>query len=148
MIDRKSQPDRLEDLIAEVQRAEDAGVFRRTPVDPAALIREAPAGSRPRPAHRLFIGLQAAACIALVVGALSLWYGGNSSQDQVGNSSGADVTSVVTAPRADIGVLAQCFTGPADGALPRGCESVDFDADGDVDLADYGAFQRAYTPGP
>lgn len=38
----------------------------------------------------------------------------------------------------------QCVTGPGEPAGP-GCNVLDFDADGDVDLVDWGLFQLAFT---
>ena len=34
-----------------------------------------------------------------------------------------------------------CITGPTPGDYASGCQAFDFDADGDVDLLDYGAYQ-------
>ena len=66
----------------------------------------------------------------------------------LGNSSGIEVVSAFDAGRGEQArVLARCFTGPAGGPLGNDCRCVDFDSDGDVDLADYGAFQVAYGQG-
>ncbi len=37
-----------------------------------------------------------------------------------------------------------CFTGPAAGPCPEGCEAFDFDFDSDVDLEDFGGFQPVF----
>ncbi len=132
------KPERLEDLLTQVQGLERAGVFNRTPVDPAAMMRDAGTGSRSQRMHRLFVALQAAACLALIVGVLSLWGNGDGPQNMVG--TGTTDTRVACA---DPGVLATCMNGPASAGLTGECECVDLDADGDVDLADYGALQRS-----
>lgn len=141
MTARNSQPDRLEELMAEVQRLERAGAFDRTPVDPAALLEAAMGKPQRRRVHRLFVALQAAACLALVIGVASLWRGTGPAKVTDNGSSAARLVASCT----DVGSLAQCFTGPSAGRLATGCECVDFDADGDVDLADYGAFQRDHS---
>lgn len=38
-----------------------------------------------------------------------------------------------------------CWSGPADPAFEPACYSLDFDGDGDVDLADFGAFQLVFA---
>jgi hypothetical protein len=46
---------------------------------------------------------------------------------------------------ADFQLLSDCLTGPQP-PLPPGCDAADLDFDGDVDLGDFAAFQRAMTP--
>ena len=46
---------------------------------------------------------------------------------------------------ADLQLLSGCVTGPAQ-TLNLGCEALDADLDGDVDLEDLGAFQRVFYP--
>ena len=140
MNEPNSQPDRFEELLARAQQLDQAGVFNRTPVDPAALMRDSAAGSRPRRLHRLFVALQAAACLAVIVGVVSLWRGDNGPQSLVENRSSAPALA-----RADAGTMVNCMNGPAGLALGGDCQCVDLDADGDVDLADYGALQRSYA---
>ena len=38
-----------------------------------------------------------------------------------------------------------CLTDPG-GGVPKDCATLDFDADDDVDLLDYGSFQHAFLP--
>ncbi len=141
MTDKLEQPDRLEHLLAQTRELEDAGVFQRTPVDPAALLRDDSAERRPGRLHRLFVALQAAACLALVVGVVSLWSGGDNGDTLVdgraaGNVAVADINA---------GALTGCMSGPVRGSMSGECRSLDSDDDGDVDLADFGAFQRGLT---
>ena len=42
----------------------------------------------------------------------------------------------------DFAVWSSCMTGPHSGPYEVGCEGFDFDGDGDVDLLDFGGFQR------
>jgi hypothetical protein len=135
MTAQHSQPDHLEDLLAEVQRLEETRVFERTPVDPTALLEDASGKPPRRRLHRLFVALQAAACVALLIGLATLWRSPPQQTDLAKNGG----------PAADVGALAQCFTGPSAGRLGSGCDPVDFDHDGDVDLEDYGVFQRDYA---
>ena len=150
MTDQSRHSDELERLIAELQEFEQAGVFKRTPVDVAAVV-EADGGRRPGLTHRLFVGLQVAACVGLVVGLVAVWRVGQPSDRLVGltNSSSTELATAIGALRSErIKTLARCFSGPAGVSFGEECSCVDFDGDGDVDLADYGAFQRAYTQSP
>ena len=45
----------------------------------------------------------------------------------------------------DFSAWASCMNGPHSGPYAPGCESFDFDGDGDVDLLDFAAFQRVLT---
>jgi hypothetical protein len=45
----------------------------------------------------------------------------------------------------DFDAFHSCFTGPAAGPLSAACRCADFDSDDDVDLADFGAFQLAFS---
>ncbi len=151
MTEKDRQHDDLERLMADVQACEQAGVFEKTPVDVAAVVEAGGRTARPRLTHRLFVGLQVAACVGLVAGLATLWRAGRPSDQHLGltNGSGPQVASLLGDPRCRrIETLTHCFSGPAGGALGDECRCVDFDSDGDVDLADYGVFQRAYSQSP
>jgi hypothetical protein len=144
MTDQQRQPDELGRLIAQVCELEQAGVFKRTPVNVDSLAAGDPAERPRRLTHRLFVGMQVAACVALVIGVAAVWRAGMPTTGPTGmaNSSGADLisgTSVV--PQ----MVHQCLTGPTGGPLSADCQSADFDRDGDVDLEDYGVYQRAFS---
>lgn len=61
---------------------------------------------------------------------------------QATHSGNCDGNGVINA--ADFNALAACMTGPA-GGLGGGCDCADIEIDGDVDLADFAAFQTAFT---
>jgi hypothetical protein len=146
MAEQHHQPDELETRIAQVCDLEQAGVFERTPVDVASLVRDDRANRPQRLTHRLFIGLQVAAGLALVAGLATIWLAGpgTSGPGAVGNSSALETATASAAVGRHARTLSQCLAGPAGGLRSSDCLCVDFDEDGDVDLADYGAFQRSF----
>ncbi len=141
MTDRIDPPDPLEEQLAQLQELEEAGVFKRTPVDAEGLVQPGAGVRRLGRLHRLFVALQAAACLAVVVGVVSLWHREKVPPVLVSGPSNANTA----ARAADPGILAQCLAGPATPLLGGECRVVDFDADEDVDLADFGALQRSLT---
>ena len=140
----------LERLIAEVHAAREAGVFNRTNLDVAAL-NAAVLADPPAPSwgvrfyERALVGLPLAACLAIVIGIGSM----------IGGPTGNKIGSVAPSPLAaldtngepyaveshGIGFIAGCFSGPGEPVAP-GCGSADLDRDGDVDLIDFGSYQR------
>jgi len=46
----------------------------------------------------------------------------------------------------DFSAWSSCMAGPHSGPYEPGCEALDFDGDGDVDLLDFGGFQRIVGP--
>jgi len=48
----------------------------------------------------------------------------------------------------DLRRFTACRTDPGEESLPAKCGFFDFEPDGDVDLADFAAFQEAFTGGP
>jgi hypothetical protein len=128
----------IEQLLAEAAELERAGVFNRTPVKVDSLM----AASNRRGgwfSHRVKVALQMAACLALVMGGAWLWQmAGRTGTQQVASNGLHQPVPVV-----NMISLTRCITGPADLALSSECATVDFDADGDVDLADFGRIQLA-----
>jgi len=136
----------VERMLAEAQELEQAGVFRTTPVDVAALVRSTAPRRRFGLTRRVYVWLEVAACLALVVGLTAVWRQG-------AGPSGAPVidntSTIVMGPAQCRGMetMTHCFSGPAGAPPTNECICVDFDGDGDVDLADYGEFQLTYARG-
>ncbi len=149
MTHQHRQPNELESLIAEVRQLDEAGVFNRTPVSPASLLAEVGGPTQPRWHHRLYVGLQVAACVGLVAGAATLWRASNSATNSVSvGGSGYDVASVVgDQPTGTMELLTYCLAGPGASGAGSDCSTVDLDLDGDVDLADFGLFQTTFAGG-
>jgi len=134
----KYSPDHIEKLLADVQAAEEAGVFVRTPVSPSALV--TPEGSWAKRRRRWTIGLEIAACAALLIGVGSLWSFGNGSGSTSGVGGNPPI-ELVEAPCANAALLVRCV----EGSLGAECRCLDSDDDGDVDLADFGSYQRMFS---
>jgi|GEM_PF-2452806 len=136
MADDKQHHDRIETMLADLRDAERANVFARTPVDAKALIADAkPTLSLSR--MRRTVGLlSAAAVVALSVGLWSLTapYRGTPNGSMV-NQSSSDAGSPCD------GSFVRCFSGPAPVVMASRCLAHDYDADGDIDLADYRNYQ-------
>jgi len=126
------RPHALEDALTELDLVQRAGVFERTSLPGAS--------SEPRTPRRrkvrVAVPLALAAMITLVV-----WTGFFYWQIQSIRSQNADSASGVirlaTGPGA---AFADCLTGPGE-VVTSPCRLHDYDADGDVDLADYGRRQ-------
>lgn len=71
----------------------------------------------------------------------TLWYDGVSFTPQ---PTRTDLNHDGQVDSADYDLFAACVTGPLAGALTTGCGIVDFDGDSDVDMNDFGIFQRCY----
>ena len=141
MTDHRDQDDRMQALLSELRQAERAKVFEPTPVLAGQLAERMRKGSQPSRARRLLIGLQAAACVALVVGVASWWQLGQAGSMLSGNAGGAGSCSQAAS------LLAGCLAGPTGAGISGGCGGLDYDTDGDVDLADFGAYQRSTLTG-
>jgi len=170
----RENPDNLykiEDLMREAAEADQAGVFRSTPVEATALMTMLRSASGSAgltgadladsgrtdvlpgtPARRLRwmavakIVVPLAACVAVFVGVARLTPT-TEPLIMVDNGGTPPSTSSMLAGGndsgwIDFGQFDRCFTGPAIGALGGECAHVDFDSDGDVDFADFGVLQR------
>ncbi|MBN1511495.1 MAG: hypothetical protein JXB13_05730 [Phycisphaerae bacterium] len=146
--------DWLERLMAEAAQAERAGVFQATEIEAASLLsRPAVRPSWFRRHQHALVGLPVAACLAFVAVLGTLHYGAPGTFTQVvinsptGENNMTSDTSVAVGHRtAD--VLMSCFSGPGREFVSTECVTADFDSDGDVDLADFRAFQLAEAFGP
>ena len=135
-----TQLDAIEKALLELDAAEKAGVFGRTSVDARALLsREASAG----PSHPRWLtsrlAMPAAAAVAMAIGVSSWMF--TSQLNAPGNGGFGSHVVVADAGRCAGGFFG-CLTGPGSSGS-TGCQGYDYDSDGDVDLADYGAHQRA-----
>ncbi|MEK7710305.1 MAG: hypothetical protein AAB341_00280 [Planctomycetota bacterium] len=132
--------DSIEASLTELVDAERAGVFGQTPLPEREAWKDEPATVLfpLRTVRRLAI----AAVIALAVGVWSLMF-------QKNLSSLRDRSRMAGTVRvADLGTIqasiAHCLGGPS-GSIDPTCGGVDFDGDGDVDLADFRSFQVSYA---
>ncbi|MCP4245418.1 MAG: hypothetical protein GY778_00060 [bacterium] len=143
MSDPVRQPNEFESLLAELQECERAGVFRRTPVDVTSAVGAESGTGRSSLAHRLYVGMQLAACVGLVIGLTAVWRVGNDLSTPLANSNSSAPTALSVGEVME--TLTVCINGPAGDPLSERCRSVDFDRDQDVDLADFGEIQMAYA---
>ncbi len=137
MTSEQRQLDPIEEALLELNAAEKARLFRQSRVDAKRLVaKPVPTGWR----WRTLRLVSAAAVIAAAVGMWSWLYGLQWSQ--LRERTGTSV--VVESSPADPGRFQECFHGPT-GAIRSSCGECDYDADGDVDLADFSAYQLAYA---
>ena len=142
MTAERQQVDAVEEALLELEAAETAQVFRRTPVDAERLLSDAGRSAGFGGARLLRHVMPLAAAVVVVVG-IGVWmlavdFASFRGPEQLagGVASGPDVESVATIQR--------CLNGPAEEVLP-GCTDFDFDDDGSVTLADFSAYQVAYA---
>ncbi len=137
MSDRPDQLDPLEAALHEAELAERAGVFRATRLDAPSLALQA-GSDGPRRRRGM---LRWAAVAALVVITVSVWGGMFASQiaQLRARSRGTTILQVASAES-----ISSCLAGPAE-ALSAACRAFDYDADGDVDMADVSSYQLAYA---
>ncbi len=135
-----TQLEAIEGALIELDAAEKAGVFGRTRVSAKALLlgRASTSPRYPRWLASRTV-LPVAAAVAMAIGVSSWMF--TSQLNVPGNGGAGDHIVVVDAGRCS-GDFFGCLTGP--GSLgSSGCQTYDYDSDGDVDLADYGSHQRA-----
>lgn len=138
--------DFVESALLELQQAEGAAVFAKTPVEVDAVVRTGVASVGYGTGSRRLRWLSAAAVLAFAMGLWGLIF----SADHGPAPDGKRVADGVAGWRNDLSVCESgflgCFSGPRVGVgSPADCQKADFDSDGDVDLADYGAYQLAYV---
>ncbi len=143
MNDPVRQPNDLENLLAELQECERAGVFRRTPVEVTSAVAGESGTGRSNLARRLHVGMQLAACVGLVIGLTAVWRVGNDLSTPLANSNSSAPTALTLGEAME--TLTVCINGPAGEPLTERCRGVDFDRDQDVDLADFGEIQVAFA---
>lgn len=144
MVEDHGQFDDFERLMLEAADAQRAGVFERTRVDVEALVGE-PA-RHARWYRHILVGLPVAACIAMFFGVATMWRAGSHDGEAGLNGTavstfGAGMVSPAEGCQ-NYQTFRACFGGP--GILVGSeCRCVDFDRDGDVDLADMGGLQMS-----
>jgi len=132
--------DPIETALAEFGEAERAGVFGRTPLPGREAWEDKPTTIKfpLRTLRRLAI----AATIALAVGVWSWTYSTRQSSLPMQPHK---ATSLQFADSGTIQAsIARCISGPT-GSVDAACGGVDFDGDGDVDLADFSSFQASFA---
>ena len=131
-------PDPLEEALLELVAADKARLFARSNVEARRLVgREV---SR-NPWHVAIRMASAAALVAMAVGLWGWMYGNHLYQPHEGTGVTSHAAgSTVASP----GEFVRCISGPT-GVSKSSCDVSDLDADGDIDLADYGRYQLAYA---
>jgi hypothetical protein len=130
--------DPIEASLAELDAAEQAGLFRRTRVDARALLRSAPAVTRARSGFAAWRRLSIAAVLAIAA-TISGWLFSSRSVD-VGRHSLPSVSATASATDGCDGTFYRCLSGPS-GMAAGGCAAYDYNADGHVDLVDASTYQ-------
>lgn len=136
MTDEAKQLDPLEDALLELEAAEKTRLFHRTRIDSSGLLTSAIPGNHWESGRLALRLLPVAAAVAMAVGAGAWMF------RQGINSTGSRETTIISLASAGYGSFHSCLTGPTDGVPPE-CLTHDYDSDGDVDLADFRAFQVA-----
>ena len=149
-MDPQSQrPGTIEDMLRELREAEAAGVFRRANVQADRLLADDQHESPPKPLifalRRPAVAVTAAAVLLITAG---VWIG--MFRRQINDlRMRANSTNVVDSDSTRLvsssGSFQRCVQGPSGTPLDQTCRMHDYDADGDVDLADFRAYQLAYA---
>jgi len=132
----------IESALAELAAAERGGVFRNTPVDAAGLLKQ----SQRRPTGGRLSWPRWAAIAAVVALAVGVWSFMFSSQlRQLRNARNPAAVAqpghrLAEAASISDAAFVSCFTGPGE-RVATSCVPCDYDADADVDLADFGRHQ-------
>jgi hypothetical protein len=131
----------IESALLELGDAERASVFSRTPVSAEELIAHS-LTHQPMVLKRSTIiwlsSVAAAVLLAVGVGSVMFKYQLDHLRSSTGIVDGS--TSGADGDPCD-GNFLNCFSGPETGALAMRCDVHDYDADGDIDLADFRDYQ-------
>jgi hypothetical protein len=125
-----------------LEDVERAGVFSRSPVQADELLRDSSEISPANPVRLIRRLVPLAAAAAVVAVALCGWMFGGGFAGRVGSGPVTDATPDSGSGKA--GTIQACMAGPTQ-TLQPGCDAFDFDSDGSVTLADFGAYQLAYA---
>ena len=130
--------DPIEASLAELDAAEQAGLFRRTHVDVRSLLHSAPAVTQTRSGFATWRRLSIAAVVAIAA-TICGWMFSSRSGD-VGQRSFPSVTITASAPDRCDGTFFGCLSGP-NGTVASGCAAYDYNTDGHVDMVDARTYQ-------
>ena len=137
-MDEHRHSDPIEQQLVELDAAERAGVFRRSAMSEAAF---RAAVARPAPWLTGARRWGAVAAAIVVVAGVWTWIASiELAAVRRGARSGSPVALVIQRDCRDQAIL-NCIGGPTRFAMSD-CGRHDYDGDGDVDLADFGNFQR------
>lgn len=141
MAEEFNKLDPTEEALLELDAAEKARLFERTRVDARALLAEAlPVGRVPRRWYANGVMWPAAASVVLALGVAAWVF---NPQNDSTNKAGPMASQIALGPAAPgNGSFFGCLTGPGSGGRSA-CRDYDYDLDGDVDLADFRAYQLA-----
>ena len=139
MTNSRNELENLEKALLELDAAEKAGLFQSTSLDPQRLLAHSLPPQRAAAWRLAWRLLPVAALVALAIG---LWSWMFTQGPGARRTPNAVATGLAGAYGGGDGSFYQCFGGPNEAAA-RGCREHDYDADGDVDLADFGTFQLA-----
>ena len=129
----------IEKSLVELQLAHAAGVFRTTDVERAWFSELPPASRNARMPWVLRVGVAVAAMLVVATGVGSWMF-----SRELSNLRGRATTSVMAKVGDSGGCdwrIMSCMGGPST-VLPYDCRDLDYDHDGDIDLADLGVHQR------
>lgn len=126
----------------ELDELEQAGVFSPSAVTVDDLLGEALGTSANRPISTVQRLAPLAAAAAVVTVAVCGWIFGLDSATRSGPGPFTDAAP--SAGSGNVETIQDCMVGPTQ-TLPAGCDEFDFDRDGSVTLADFGAYQVAYA---
>jgi len=142
MTESNDQRTPIESLLQEADAAERAGVFQRTSVSPERLLRESWSDPVPLRATigRKWIPVAAAIGIATIVWPVlyQIEFGSIREEVRLAELAAGDRAVQLASE------MSGCVAGP-DASRGAPCRDRDYDADGDIDLADYSHFQLAFA---
>ncbi|UCE59791.1 MAG: hypothetical protein JSU63_20405 [Phycisphaerales bacterium] len=139
MTDKDRQLDAIEDALLELKSVERAGVFERTRVDAQDALRAEPVKHATRLRRQVVRWVPIAAAIGMIATVWTTMFD-TSTRSSLPSPSSTSVVSTAGNGECHHGSFVGCFTGP-ESVIVASCLDHDYDADGDVDLVDFGAYQ-------
>ena len=141
MVNSREQLDPIEEALLELKAADQAKLFGRTQIDSRLLAAQRTSHGSRRIVFRL---LPVEAAVSMAIGVWTWMF--STELTALRKKSGASSAVVSDSPVENRENFYECFSGPTGGVSPT-CREHDYDTDGDgdVDLADFGAYQLAYA---